>query len=488
VLGPVEAVTTPPHPCTVPGIQEEVRCATYAVWENREAKKGRKIGINVVILPAKGPEKLPDPIFFFGGGPGEGIAGKAAGVAENPARQKRDVVLVDQRGTGRSNTLDCEFWGHPLDLRRAAGDVFPMDAVRACKERLEKVADLRYYTTPLAIDDVDEIRAWLGYGKINLSGGSYGTRAAEVYLQRHPESVRTVTLIAVAPLDERIGAGALARRARFRPTLHGAPHASEVPALRLLTDHAERIPRERLLPILDALATATSMIGVQLFSSRVPLAHSLVLEGLGTQAGLVIGSLAGAGALVSSLAAFGRAIRATAVAEGEEAGAAGPADPAFASAVEAVFSRLALSEPFCRWAGIPTDPDFTSDLRFELALGPRLEWAYLSLALEGRAGAERAVLDALRRAAGRDPDWETTARTWGREVAGASALRGTVLGLLVEDRLQTRFGRQWFLDRGATRFLLECWHGEAGETAESMAGALGLGTIEPAPIVDAFRP
>jgi pimeloyl-ACP methyl ester carboxylesterase len=200
--GPVEAVTTKPHPCKVPGVKEEVRCATYAVWENREARKGRKIGINVVILPAKGPEKLPDPIFFFGGGPGEGIAEEAAGVTEDPARQKRDVVLIDQRGTGRSNTLDCEFWGHPLDLRRAAVDSFPMDAVRACKERLEKVADLRYYTTPLAIDDVDEIRAWLGYGKINLSGGSYGTRAAEVYLQRHPESVRTVTLIAVAPLDE----------------------------------------------------------------------------------------------------------------------------------------------------------------------------------------------------------------------------------------------------------------------------------------------
>src|SRR5436305_13279425 len=200
--GPVEAVTTPPHPCKVPGLSEEVRCASYAVWENREAKKGRKIGINVVILPAKGADKAPDPIFFFGGGPGQGIAGEAADLAQDPARQKRDVVLVDQRGTGRSHPLDCEFWGHPLDLRKAAGDVFPVDAVRACKEKLEKVADLRLYTTPLAMDDVDEIRAWLAYGTVNLSGGSYGTRAAEVYLQRHPQSVRTVTLLAVAPLDE----------------------------------------------------------------------------------------------------------------------------------------------------------------------------------------------------------------------------------------------------------------------------------------------
>lgn len=199
---PVAAETRAPYPCKVPGLQEEVRCATYAVWENREAKKGRKIGLNVVILPAKGPDKAPDPIFFFGGGPGEGIAGEAEGVANDPVRQKRDIVLVDQRGTGRSNTLDCEFWGHPLDARKAAGDLFPVAAVRACWARLEKRANLRFYTTPLAIDDVDEIRAWLGYDKVNLSGGSYGTRAAQVYLQRHPESVRTVTLIAVAPLDE----------------------------------------------------------------------------------------------------------------------------------------------------------------------------------------------------------------------------------------------------------------------------------------------
>jgi pimeloyl-ACP methyl ester carboxylesterase len=198
----VEAVTRAPHPCKVPGVAEEVRCATYAVWEDREAKKGRKIGINVVLLPAKGPDKAPDPIFFFGGGPGQGIAGNAEGLAQDPARQKRDIVLVDQRGTGRSNTLDCEFWGHPLDARQAAGDLFPIDAVRACRARLEKRAGLRFYTTPLAMDDVDEVRAWLGYGKVNLSGGSYGTRAAQVYLQRHPESVRTVTLLAVAPLDE----------------------------------------------------------------------------------------------------------------------------------------------------------------------------------------------------------------------------------------------------------------------------------------------
>ena len=197
-----QTVDVPPHRCKIPGVSGEARCATHAVWEDREAKKGRKIGINVVILPALDKNKAPDPIFFFGGGPGEGIANEAAGFADHPARSKRDIVLVDQRGTGKSNLLDCEFWGNPIDLRQVAGDLFPAAAVRACRNRLEKMADLRLYTTAPAMDDVDEVRAWLGYGKINLNGGSYGTRAAQVFLKRHPESVRTVVLNAVAPVDE----------------------------------------------------------------------------------------------------------------------------------------------------------------------------------------------------------------------------------------------------------------------------------------------
>ena len=203
--GPVEAVTVRPRPCKFPGVEEEIRCATYAVWEDREARKGRKIGINLTILPAKGPNPEPDPIFYFGGGPGEGVAAYAPYLAGDPAlkeiRQKRDIVLIDQRGTGRSNPLDCTLYGDPVDFRRAATDLYPLDAVRACKAELEKRADLRLYTTALAADDFNEIRGWLGYKKIDLYGGSYGTRMAQVYLRRHPETVRTVTLIAVAPVN-----------------------------------------------------------------------------------------------------------------------------------------------------------------------------------------------------------------------------------------------------------------------------------------------
>lgn len=196
--GPVEAVEVKPHPCRVPGSGGEVLCATYPVWENRDTRQGRKIGLNIVILPALGPDKQPDPIFEFGGGPGQGITEIAGGYPEI-FRRKRDIVLIDQRGTGRSNPLDCSFYGEPVDFRRAAGELFPPEEVRKCRAKLEKVADLAQYTTSIFADDLNEVRQWLGYDKINLSGGSYGTRMAQVYWHRHPETVRSVLLVAVVP-------------------------------------------------------------------------------------------------------------------------------------------------------------------------------------------------------------------------------------------------------------------------------------------------
>jgi len=194
--GPVEAAEVRPHPCRVPGLDQEVLCATYPVWENRETRQGRKIGLNIVILPALGPDKQPDPIFEFGGGPGEGIVSLAPWYPET-LRRNRDVVLIDQRGTGRSNPLDCSFYGEPVDFRRAAGELFPVDEIRKCRAKLEKIADLTQYTTSIFADDLNEVRQWLGYDKINLSGGSYGTRMAQVYWHRHPETVRSVVLVAV---------------------------------------------------------------------------------------------------------------------------------------------------------------------------------------------------------------------------------------------------------------------------------------------------
>lgn len=203
VRGPVAAVEQKPHPCRVAGVSQEVLCATYPVWEDREKKTGRRIGLNIVILPAREADKLPDPIFALHGGPGAGATGLAPALAREWAwRARRDIVLIDQRGTGRSNPLDCDFYGDPPDLQRVVSQMFPPDAVRACRERLSKIADLTLYGTTPGMDDVDEVRQWLGYDKINLYGGSYGTIAAQVYLRRHEAHVRSVVMAGVAPVDE----------------------------------------------------------------------------------------------------------------------------------------------------------------------------------------------------------------------------------------------------------------------------------------------
>jgi pimeloyl-ACP methyl ester carboxylesterase len=190
--------------CKVPGENGNVdaRCGLLEVWENREAKSGRKIHLKVVVLPARSAAPKPDPVFFFGGGPGEAIATKAGYLADSELRRDRDLVFVDQRGTGEPDKLSCELGGHQDDLQSYLGEMFPVAAVRECRERLAKTHDLTLYTTDMAIDDFDEVRAWLGYGKINLWGGSYGTRAAQVYLRRHPQSVRSVVLDGAVPMDE----------------------------------------------------------------------------------------------------------------------------------------------------------------------------------------------------------------------------------------------------------------------------------------------
>jgi len=107
-------------------------------------------------------------------------------------REHRDLVFVDQRGTGGSNPLNCDFF-NPSELRSYLGEYFPLAEVRRCRQQLEPKANLELYTTPIAMDDLDDVRAALGYKQINIIGASYGTRAAQVYLKRHESRVRAVS-------------------------------------------------------------------------------------------------------------------------------------------------------------------------------------------------------------------------------------------------------------------------------------------------------
>ena len=188
-------------PCEVAGIADRGQCGTYDVFENRVARSGRKIALNIIVLPALGLTHAPDPVFWLEGGPGAAATQAIGPVSQQYLRGLRndhDLVFVDERGTGKSNPLKCDDIGEtPSNLDGYFGKLFPLAAIRACRAKLEQVADLTQYTTSIAMDDLDDVRSALGYDTINLSGASYGTLAAQVYMRHHPDRVRSAFLIGI---------------------------------------------------------------------------------------------------------------------------------------------------------------------------------------------------------------------------------------------------------------------------------------------------
>ena len=114
-----------------------------------------------MVLPGTGPERMPDPIVWFAGGPGGSATEDADGLTKGlkDMLRRRDLVLIDQRGTGGSHPLHCVLFRPPEDPQSYLGDFFPESAVRDCRRDLERDADLTQYTTSIAMDDIDEVRA-----------------------------------------------------------------------------------------------------------------------------------------------------------------------------------------------------------------------------------------------------------------------------------------------------------------------------------------
>jgi pimeloyl-ACP methyl ester carboxylesterase len=189
--------------CRLPGVEALAQCGTLPVWEDRVAKSGRRIDINVAVVPARLRAKERDPIIVFAGGPGQGAVSLAAQVMPLFTRlnDTRDVLFIDQRGTGDSNPLDCDD-EEVQPLQALFEDALPEKLVRKCLEQLD--ADPRQYVTSIAIEDLEDVRAALDYPTLNLWGGSYGTRAALEYLRRHPDRVRSMVLDGVAPPDMKL--------------------------------------------------------------------------------------------------------------------------------------------------------------------------------------------------------------------------------------------------------------------------------------------
>jgi pimeloyl-ACP methyl ester carboxylesterase len=158
----------PPEACVVQGI--DARCGSFAVPENWAKPNGRTIELHVVVLPASSMPVRKDAVAYLAGGPGQAATQEVGTLSQQFAvlNANRDLLFVDQRGTGRSNPHG---------------------------------GDVTLYGTRMAMDDLDAVRAALGYRQLNVIGGSYGATAAQVYAKLHPSSVRTLTLKAASAID-----------------------------------------------------------------------------------------------------------------------------------------------------------------------------------------------------------------------------------------------------------------------------------------------
>jgi pimeloyl-ACP methyl ester carboxylesterase len=192
------------RPCRVGGLPHELRCGAVSRPLDPSRPEGRRIDVHFLVVPSTAPHKRQDPVFFFAGGPGQSAISLAPRVMPWFARlnHRRDIVFIDQRGTGRSAPLECE-GDDALPLAERLDVDRGIERLRACRRHLETLphGDLRQYTTPIAAADAEAVRAALGAPQVNLVGASYGTRLALEVLRQQPRRVRRVVLDGVAPPD-----------------------------------------------------------------------------------------------------------------------------------------------------------------------------------------------------------------------------------------------------------------------------------------------
>jgi pimeloyl-ACP methyl ester carboxylesterase len=201
-----EAAALELAPCRLPGIAHEVRCGVVARPLDPARPDGTQVDVHVAVLPALARSRRPEPVFFFAGGPGQSAIDLAGHVDRllGRVRQRRDIVLIDQRGTGRSAALTCD--DDALDPAGADPDT-QVAQLLDCRDALTQRAplrsadDLRHFTTTIAAADVDAVRRALGAPTVNLVGVSYGTRLALEVLRQAPQTVRRAVLDGVAPPD-----------------------------------------------------------------------------------------------------------------------------------------------------------------------------------------------------------------------------------------------------------------------------------------------
>ena len=194
--------------CRVAGLRNSVKCGVVPRALDPARPDGPKIAVHYVVLPAMARRKLPDPVFLIAGGPGQSAIDVAPQVMPLFSRlnNRRDIVFVDQRGTGESAPLNCpeakrETLAEQADSAAQLRQVMECKAALLNKPYIKAPADLGFFTTTLAMQDLDAVRQQLGAAQIDLVGVSYGTRAVLEYMRQFPTAVRRAVLDSVAPPD-----------------------------------------------------------------------------------------------------------------------------------------------------------------------------------------------------------------------------------------------------------------------------------------------
>lgn len=192
--------------CTIKGeypvrAQAPALCGTLRVPEDRSNRAGRQIGLRVAVVPSVAAEREPDPLFVLAGGPGDPGTRFFAWFPAvfDDVHATRDIVLVDQRGTGDSNAQNLPELPDTSGLSESTADARLSSWAHGALASID--ADPRFYTTTVAADDLDDVRAALGYATIDLYGSSYGGTLAQYYLRQHGDRVRVAVLDGSTPVD-----------------------------------------------------------------------------------------------------------------------------------------------------------------------------------------------------------------------------------------------------------------------------------------------
>lgn len=190
------------HPTGLASLEAE--CGYLTVPESRGANAGRPLQLFVARIASLSRRHAPEPLFVLAGGPGLAASTfyTSASAAFARIRRDHDIVIVDQRGTGKSHPLNCD-----IDEQQLwdAGENDTARIMRDCRIRLARDHDLTQYTTSVAVQDLDAVRLALGYQRIAMYGSSYGTRVAQHYARRHPQHTQALILDGVVPPTRILG-------------------------------------------------------------------------------------------------------------------------------------------------------------------------------------------------------------------------------------------------------------------------------------------